>query len=118
MSKNFPLIIISFVILICYSCSKKIIPVTTLPSPVEKYDSVVVLKKSDSAVTVKKAVVKKKPKITIPKVITVNDKAAKLSVDGRFYYDLQGHRYWRNNVDGKYYLYNKSMSTDPAYKKQ
>ncbi len=118
MSKNFSLIIFSFVILICYSCSKKTVPTTTTPILVEKYDSVVVVKKSDSAVTVKKAVVKRKPKAPIPKVITVNDQAAKLSVDGRYYYDLQGHRYWRNNVDGKYYLYNKSMSTDPAFKKQ
>ena len=63
--------------------------------------------------------VKKEPakvKLAIPKVITVNDKVAKRSVDGRYYYDLQGHRYWRNNVDGKYYLFNKSMFNDEAFK--
>jgi hypothetical protein len=65
---------------------------------------------------VKKEPVKVKPKLVIPKVITVNDKVAKRSVDGRYYYDLQGHRYWRNNVDGKYYIFNKSMFTDDAFK--
>ena len=64
----------------------------------------------------KKEPVKEKTKLAIPKVITVNDNAAKKSVDGRYYYDLQGHRYWRNNVDGKYYLFNKSMFTDDAFK--
>ncbi len=60
----------------------------------------------------------KKPvlKTAVPKVIVVNDKVAKKSVDGRYYYDLEGHRYWRNNKDGKYYLFNKSMFDDPAFK--
>jgi len=64
-----------------------------------------------------KPVIKRKPKESIPKLIVVNDKYANRSVDGRFYYDLQGHRYWRNNKDGKYYLFNKSMLTDAAFKK-
>lgn len=55
-------------------------------------------------------------KMTTPRVITVSDKAAKKSVDGRLYYDVDGHRYWRNYDDGKYYLFNKSMYTDPAFK--
>jgi hypothetical protein len=58
----------------------------------------------------------KKIKTTVPKVITVNDASAKKNFDGRLYYDLEGHRYWRNNNDGKYYLYNKSMQSDDAYK--
>lgn len=57
-----------------------------------------------------------KKKLAVPKVITVNDKYAKRSVDGRYYYDLQGKRYWRNNKDGKYYLFNKSMFDDPNFK--
>lgn len=57
-----------------------------------------------------------KKKLSVPKVITVNDKYAKRSVDGRYYYDLQGKRYWRNNKDGKYYLFNKSMFDDPNFK--
>ena len=60
--------------------------------------------------------VKAKPKEVIPKVIIVNDRVASKSADGRYYYDLDGHRYWRNNKDGKYYLFNKSMYTDEAFK--
>ena len=55
-------------------------------------------------------------KKTTPKFITVNDAVAKKSVDGRLYYDLEGKRYWKNYKDGKYYLFNKSMSSDPDYK--
>lgn len=54
--------------------------------------------------------------MTVPHVITVSDKAAKKSVDGRLYYDVDGHRYWRNYNDGKYYLFNKAMYNDPAFK--
>ncbi|HMD00634.1 MAG TPA: hypothetical protein VKH37_10790 [Ferruginibacter sp.] len=50
------------------------------------------------------------------KVITVNDNVAKKSIDGRLYYDLDGHRYWKNFDDGKYYLYNRSMYDDKAFK--
>lgn len=57
-----------------------------------------------------------KKKAAVPKVISVNDKYAKRHVDGRYYYDLQGKRYWRNNRDGKYYLFNKSMFDDPDFK--
>jgi hypothetical protein len=57
----------------------------------------------------------KKVKMAVSKVITVNDNAAKKSFDGRLYYDLDGHRYWKNYNDGKYYLFNKSMYTDKAY---
>jgi hypothetical protein len=52
----------------------------------------------------------------VPKVIIVNDKYAKRSVDGRYYYDLEGHRYWRNNRDGKYYLFHKSMFDKEDFK--
>jgi hypothetical protein len=64
----------------------------------------------------KKAIAKRREKAIIPKVIAVNDSAAHKSVDGRYYYDVLGHRYWRNNKDGKYYLFNKSMYTDDAFK--
>ena len=56
-------------------------------------------------------------KTPVPKVITVNDNAAKKTFDGRLYYDLEGHRYWRNYRDGKYYLYHVSMNTNPDFKK-
>lgn len=55
-------------------------------------------------------------KTAVPKVITVNDNVAKRSVDGRYYYDLEGHRYWRNNRDGKYYLFHRSMFDNPDFK--
>lgn len=55
-------------------------------------------------------------KTAVPKVIIVNNKVAKRSLDGRYYYDLEGHRYWRNNRDGKYYLFNKSMFDNPDFK--
>ena len=62
-------------------------------------------------------IVKKQKLITtVPKVIIVDDKVAKKSIDGRYYYDLQGHRYWRNNKDGKYYLFHKSMFDDDSFK--
>ena len=108
------------------SCSKK-----THPSPSvsavhteTRSDTLLISEKIDSGVAIKadtiatvKPAVKTKPKESVPKVIVVNDKYAKKSVDGRYYYDLQGHRYWRNNKDGKYYLFNKSMLSDDAFKK-
>ncbi|MCP9750640.1 hypothetical protein [Ferruginibacter sp. HRS2-29] len=90
---------ISFVFTVCvlsflFSCSKKTTPA----------------KEPVTAAPVKKI------KTATPKVITVNDAAAKKTVDGRLYYDLEGHRYWKNYKDGKYYLYNKSMHSDDAFK--
>jgi len=48
-------------------------------------------------------------KTPTPKAIVVSDAAAKKDVNGRYYYDLEGKRYWRNKKDGKYYLYYKGM---------
>lgn len=66
--------------------------------------------------TASNPVVKKKPDPPLAKVIMVNDSAARKSVDGRLYYDVMGHRYWKNYKDGKYYLFNKSMYNDPSFK--
>ena len=99
------------------ACSRKAHPTETATITTEKKDSSTVVAKKVDSVTTIRPVVKKKPKPPIPQVIAVNDKAASRSVDGRYYYDLDGHRYWRNNKDGKYYLYNKSMNTDEAFKK-
>lgn len=124
MSKIY-LIIASVIFMITVQrCSKKIHPAPTVINPAPpaavssdtKTDTSLMVKKTDSVATIK-PVVKTKPKESIPKVIVVNDKYASKSVDGRYYYDLQGHRYWRNNKDGKYYLFNKSMLTDDAFKK-
>ena len=52
----------------------------------------------------------------VPKVIWVSDKAAKKNFDGRLYYDLEGRRYWKNYIDGKYYLFNRAMYTNRAFK--
>ncbi|MCO5285839.1 MAG: hypothetical protein M9898_05455 [Chitinophagaceae bacterium] len=52
----------------------------------------------------------------VAKAIYVNDAAAKTSVDGRLYYDVDGKRYWKNYKDGKYYLFNKSMFDNPDFK--
>lgn len=48
-------------------------------------------------------------KTAVPKSIVVSDAAAKKTVNGRYYYDLEGKRYWRSKKDGKYYLYYKGM---------
>ena len=88
------------------SCHKKNYPAqTAVPEVVKTVDSA----------EVKKPAIKKKQE-PIPKVITVNDEAAHKSVDGRLYYDVMGHRYWKNYKDGKYYLFNKSMFSNPDFK--
>jgi hypothetical protein len=51
----------------------------------------------------------------VPKVLTIYGGMQK-SVDGRLYYDLEGRRYWKNYDDGKYYLFNKNMFGNTAYK--
>ncbi|MEO9144566.1 MAG: hypothetical protein ABI237_03335 [Ginsengibacter sp.] len=95
---------------VLHSCSKKTHPSVSNPSVME-----------NGAVT-GKTFERRTPKATFPKVITVNDSAARKSVDGRLYYDVMGHRYWRNYKDGKYYLFNKSMynnaAFDPDFKKK
>lgn len=62
-----------------------------------------------------KTVVRKVAKTPTPKIITVDDRAAKRTPDGRLYYDLNGKRYWKNYDDGRYYLFNKSMYNSAAF---
>ena len=107
MGKKLILIAVIITTILIFSCSRK-----THPS---KTSSEAVTKNIDSTSTTK--TIKPKPKIVLPKVIVVNDSAARKSVDGRLYYDVMGHRYWRNNKDGKYYLFNKSMYNNPDFKK-
>lgn len=95
-----PAFIISIVALLFAACSKKTHPAT------DNAGKSAVLKKP----------VAKKSKIPTPKIITVDDRAAKQAPDGRLYYDIEGKRYWKNYDDGKYYKYNKSMYADPAFK--
>ena len=65
--------------------------------------------------SVEKPIEKPKDKEEFPKVITVNDNAASKAPDGRLFYDVLGHRYWRNYKDGKYYLFDKSMYDNPDF---
>jgi hypothetical protein len=103
MNKTGYVLIVIFLLTMVIGCSRKNHPAS---SPAANTETPAVSKPA------KKPVVK----TAVPKVITVNDKAAKKSLDGRYYYDLEGHRYWRNNRDGKYYLFNKSMFDNPDFK--
>ena len=102
MNKAAFVLLVFLAIAILAGCSKKTNPATTAANT------------PDSASV--KPVRKPTLKTAVPKVIIVNDKVAKRSVDGRYYYDLEGHRYWRNNRDGKYYLFHKSMFDNPDFK--
>lgn len=103
-----------FILLFITACSKRHQPQTAGSSikvtDLDKNKDV----KNDSVVT--KRTVVKRIKTPVPKVLTVDDRAAKKTADGRLYYDLEGHRYWRNYKDGRYYLFNKKMYSDPAFK--
>ncbi len=93
------LIVLSVLLII--SCRKKHLPVVDNNT-----------NKSEVTV-VKKAPVKKGP---WPKTLSVDDRIASKTVDGRLYFDLDGKRYWKNYTDGKYYLFNKSMYDNPGFK--
>jgi hypothetical protein len=97
-----------FLLLLICSCSKKHHPGKTLENNSSN------VKSSDSLTT--KKIVTPKRKVATPKVIVVNDNAASKSVDGRLYYDLLGHRYWKNYKDGKYYLFSQSMYNNDDFK--
>ena len=71
---------------------------------------------SEVSAPVTKTVTVKKPAPKFPETIYVNDAASTKSVDGRLYYDVEGHRYWKNYKDGKYYLFNKSMYKNSDFK--
>ncbi|MEO7314823.1 MAG: hypothetical protein ABIW47_06535 [Ginsengibacter sp.] len=115
--QKFYLLVTILTLIVLTSCSKKTVPTKTNEPSIEyKYDSSAVDKTTVEEISeVKKAPVKK-TKATYPKIITVNDAAAKKSVDGRMYYDIQGRRYWKNFKDGKYYLFDKSMYNNPDFK--
>ena len=67
---------------------------------------------------IKKSAAVPKIKTPVPKMIVVNDSVAKRTVEGRYFYDLNGKRYYRNNKDGKYYLFNKSIFSNPDFNPQ
>jgi hypothetical protein len=105
--KYFTVIGISFTLLI-FSCGKRNVPQSSSAGTTATV--------SNTSKPVIKKPVAKKIVAPVAKVIFVNDSVAKKSFDGRLYYDVDGHRYWRNYNDGKYYLFNKSMYSDPAFK--
>lgn len=107
MARRLILIATFLMMLFIYSCSRRTHPARTTS------DTTTGNTASSSATT---EAVKKKARVPVARVIVVNDSAARKSVDGRLYYDVMGHRYWRNNKDGKYYLFNKSMYTNPDFK--
>jgi hypothetical protein len=107
-------LIILFFAFVLFSCSKKSHP-SRSPVATITYDSSAIVRKTDTVAVVNKPA-RPKAKPVFPKVITVNDSAASKSVDGRYYYDVMGHRYWRNNKDGKYYLFDKSMYNNDDFK--
>lgn len=109
MTKLLPVAVVVTIFL--YSCSKKHTPEKTTVTVIEPAPTIV-----DSVVVKKKAVRQPTKKDIIPNTIVVNDKAAHKAVDGRLYYDLLGHRYWKNYKDGKYYLFNQKMYDNPAFK--
>jgi hypothetical protein len=112
MNRIYVFVIIFFTSILLFSCSRRHHPGRTSKEGTAN-NTVTVIKKDTAAV---KKVIRPTKKDLIPKVIVVNDNVAHKSIDGRYYYDLLGHRYWRNNKDGKYYLFNKSMYNDDAFK--
>jgi hypothetical protein len=100
-------------IVILYSCGRRNVPEKT---PAPENNNVTIAPNDSAAVRKTVAKPKPRPKDIIPNTISVNDAAAHKSIDGRLYYDLLGHRYWKNYRDGKYYLFNKSMYSNPAFK--
>jgi hypothetical protein len=113
MRNSYLLIAVFSTAFVLHGCSKKSHPGRT---PQRIADSTSLAERTNDSLLAKKAAEKKKEKAIIPKVITVNDSVAHKSVDGRLYYDVMGHRYWRNYQDGKYYLFNKSMYNNDAFK--
>lgn len=97
------------------ACSKKHQPQTGVTTSVKVTGTNKTTAVKTDSIVGKKPVIKR-IKTPVPLVVTVDDRAAKKTADGRLYYDLEGHRYWRNYNDGKYYLFNKKMYTDPAFK--
>ena len=103
MNKTAAVLIAFLIIVVAAGCSKKSHPADASAT-------------NSNAPAAAKPVKKLAVKTAVPKVISVDVKVAKRSVDGRYYYDLEGHRYWRNNRDGKYYLFHKLMFDDPDFK--
>jgi hypothetical protein len=97
--------------LLLWGCGRKQVPQQNTTVTTTKANAAIV-----ATTPVVRPAIKKIPAAAVPAVIVVNDNVATMSFDGRLYYDLNGRRYWRNYNDGKYYLFNKSMYADSAFK--
>ncbi|MFN8253909.1 MAG: hypothetical protein U0V75_18690 [Ferruginibacter sp.] len=122
MQVNKPFLMVIALLLLLYSCNRNYvprrdnIPVVTLSSNTKTVKSAPAAATAPATGTrtmVKRAV---PVKTSVPQVIWVNDKVAKKNFDGRLYYDLEGRRYWKNYADGKYYLFNRAMYNNSAFK--
>lgn len=107
-------IVLIILVLSLFSCTRRAHP--TRSAEIIYNAEKPIPKSEDKPAGVKPATTTVKPKAEFPDVIFVNDAAARKSVDGRLYYDVKGHRYWKNYKDGKYYLFNKSMYANPDFK--
>lgn len=130
MLKRSLIVFVAFAAIILNSCGKRNVPSKTATiTPAKMNTTSTVTKKVKPApapskpdtvavapVPEEKPAPTQAPKPEFPKVITVNDNAASKSVDGRLFYDVLGHRYWKNYSDGKYYLFDKSMYNNPDFK--
>ncbi len=109
-------------LILMYSCGRKYVPQNDNIPVVTLNSKTPAAKPAPAAATAAKPGVRTMTKraapvkTTVPQVIWVNDKVAKKNFDGRLYYDLDGRRYWKNYVDGKYYLYNRAMYNNSAFK--
>lgn len=118
MNKYLPVSLVFVSALLFQACSRKTAPPpapTTTATPTSP-----TTKAADSVAIVEmkaKMGIKTPVKTAVPKSIVVSDAAAKKTVDGRYYYDLEGKRYWRSKKDGKYYLYYKGMFENPDFQK-
>lgn len=129
MLKNTLILLFAFTGFLFSSCGKRTIPSKTATVTTSKENSKTIINKPTQAaeptktdtvavapVETEKPAPKPEAKPEFPKVITVNDNAASKSVDGRLFYDVLGHRYWRNYKDGKYYIFDKSMYNNTDFK--
>ena len=118
-------VVVIFSLLIFQACSRKTTPppkpnITPTTGTTGTGTTGTTAKEADSVAIaeVKAKMGYKTPvKTAVPKSIVVSDAAAKKTVDGRYYYDLEGKRYWRSKKDGKYYLYYKGMFENKDFQK-
>jgi hypothetical protein len=111
MKKNILRFTCSIILMILFSCNKKTVPATNSKASTNSSTSSSAATSPATTATTTTS----KTKAAVPKVIAVNDAAAQKTIDGRYFYDLNGKRYWKNNKDGKYYLFNKSMYNNPDF---